>query len=74
MEDGVYAVHGHCDLGFIVRVALLERSSLLLQVCNGSMVASKQKVFIVQSGESGDSREGLQLSGAMVLLRQQACF
>lgn len=37
MEDGVCAVCGHCDLEFIMRVPLLETSSLVLQVYNGSV-------------------------------------
>lgn len=37
LEDGVCAVDGQFDLEFIIRIALLETSFLLLQVCNGSM-------------------------------------
>jgi hypothetical protein len=36
LGDGVCALCGQFDLGFIIRVAVLETSSLLLQVLNGS--------------------------------------
>lgn len=37
LDHGVCAVCGQFDLGFIIRLALLETSSLLVQVRKGSM-------------------------------------
>lgn len=67
------------DLRFIIRAALLETSSLLLQIhkapwAPSSLVASRGARGLNGPEESRGSREGLQLSGPLIQLHQQACF
>lgn len=58
-----------------MRVPLLETSSLVLQVYNGSVgLQTSKRPVLSKVGQSWESKEGLQLSGATIPLHQQACF